>query len=132
MNILDNPLDGFSPELYLATLSKLAHIDGLHDSEREILEQHAQRFAVDLAGLPNVPDDLTELPWATRVLVYRDAVMLATADEVETDEERQYLADLADRMHLPEVTADALREWVQEYGELLERLDGIVSADQSN
>ena len=47
-------------------------------------------------------------------------------------EERQHLADLAGRTQLPEVTADALREWVREYGRLLERLDAIVSEGQSN
>ena len=127
MNILDNPIEGFSPELYIATLSKLAHVDGLHDSEQEILDQHAERFGIDLANLPDVPEDLTELPWATRVIVYRDAVMLAIADEETTDEERQYLVDLAGRMKLPAETIDAIEAWVREYGALLERLDEIMA-----
>ena len=126
MNILDNPIEGFAPELYIATLSKLAHVDGLHDSEQEILDQHAARFGIDLANLPDVPEDLTELPWATRVLVYRDAVMLAIADEETSDEERRYLVDLARRMKLPSETIDAIEAWVREYGSLLERLDEIV------
>ena len=126
MNILDNPIEGFAPELYIATLSKLAHVDGLHDSEQEILDQHAERFGIDLANLPDVPEDLTELPWATRVLVYRDAVMLAIADEETSDEERRYLVDLARRMKLPSETIDAIEAWVREYGSLLERLDEIV------
>ena len=127
MNILDNPIEGFSPELYIATLSKLAHVDGLHDSEQEILDQHAERSGIDLANLPDVPEDLTELPWATRVIVYRDAVMLAIADEETTDEERQYLVDLAGRMKLPAETIDAIEAWVREYGALLERLDEIMA-----
>ena len=126
MNILDNPIEGFSPELYIATLSKLAHVDGLHDSEQEILDQHAERFGIDLTNLPDVPEDLTELPWPTRVLVYRDAVMLAIADEETSNEERQYLVDLARRMKLPSETIDAIEAWVREYGALLERLDEIV------
>ena len=126
MNILDNPIEGFAPELYIATLSKLAHVDGLHDSEQEILDQHAARFGIDLANLPDVPEDLSELPWATRVLVYRDAVMLAIADEETSDEERRYLVDLARRMKLPSETIDAIEAWVREYGSLLERLDEIV------
>ncbi len=127
MNILDNPIEGFSPELYIATLSKLAHVDGLHDSEQEILDHQAERFGIDLANLPDVPEDLTELPWPTRVLVYRDAVMLAIADEETSNEERQYLVDLARRMKLPSETIDAIEAWVREYGSLLERLDDIVS-----
>ena len=126
MNILDNPIEGFAPELYIATLSKLAHVDGLHDSEQEILDQHAERFGIDLANLPDVPEDLTELPWATRVLVYRDAVMLAIADEETSDEERRYLANLAERMELPSATIEEITSWVREYGALLERLDEIV------
>ena len=126
MNILDNPIEGFAPELYIATLSKLAHVDGLHDSEQEILDHQAERFGIDLTNLPDVPEDLTELPWATRVLVYRDAVMLAIADEETSDEERRYLVDLARRMKLPSETIDAIEAWVREYGALLERLDEIV------
>lgn len=38
MNLLDHSLDGFSPELYIATLSKLAHSDGLHSDEQELLD----------------------------------------------------------------------------------------------
>ena len=127
MNILDNPIEGFSPELYIATLSKLAHADGIHDSEQEILDHHAERFGISLSNLPDVPEDLTELPWATRVLVYRDAVMLAIADEETSDEERQYLAELTKRMQLPADTVDALTAWVREYGALVERLDAIVA-----
>ena len=81
MDPLSNPLDGLSPELYVATLSKIAHADGLHPAERELLDHHAAHFGVDLDNLPVVPDDLSALPWATRVLVYRDAVTLALIDD---------------------------------------------------
>ena len=127
MNTQDNPLDGFSPELYIATLSRLAHSDGIHSDEEEILDRHAERFGIDLGNLPDVPQDLTELPWATRVLVYRDAVMLTLADGDTSDEERQYLTDLAERMKLPAETANSISVWVQEYGTLLERMDALVS-----
>ena len=130
MNFLDNSIEGFSPELYIATLSKLAHVDGIHDAEQEILEQHADRIGIDLGNLPDVPEDLTELPWATRVLVYRDAVMLAIADEETSEEERQYLASLANRMELPKDTVNSVTTWVTEYGLLLERLDAIVVRPQ--
>ena len=127
MDPLQNPLDGFSPELYIATLSKLAHSDGLHPSERDLLDHHAEQFGIDLSDLPEVPEDLTELPWPTRVLVYRDAVMLALADEHVSAEEREYLANLAERMKIPAKTAESISEWVTDYGELLERLDALVS-----
>ena len=96
----DSSLDGFSTELYIATLSKLAHSDGLHPDEQDLLDHHAQRFGIDLSTLPDVPEDLTEVPWATRLLVYRDAVILALADEHVSDEEREYLAELAERMKI--------------------------------
>ena len=127
MDPLHNPLDGFSPELYIATLSKLAHSDGLHPSERDLLDHHAAQFGIDLGALPEVPEDLTELPWPTRVLVYRDAVMLALADEHVSAEEQEYLANLAERMKIPAKTAESISEWVTDYGELLERLDSLVS-----
>ena len=101
MNPLSNPLDGLSPDLYVATLSKIAHADGLHPAERELLDHHAAHFGVDLDNLPVVPDDLSALPWVTRVLVYRDAVTLALVDDEMSAEERQYLDDLAGRMALP-------------------------------
>ena len=127
MDPLHNPLDGFSPELYIATLSKLAHSDGLHPYEQDFLDHHAERYGIELGALPDVPEDLTELPWATRVLVYRDAVMLALVDEHVSSEEHEYLADLAKRMKIPTGTAESISTWVQDYGELLERLDALVS-----
>ena len=126
MNPLDNPLDGFSPELYIATLAKLAHSDGIHSDEKDILDQHAARFGIELGDLPDVPEDLTELPWATRVLVYRDALMLSMADEDTSDEERKYLDELAERMKLPYYTIDSISTWVQGYGMLLEQLDDLM------
>ena len=128
MTNLYYPPEDILPEMYLATLSKLAHVDGLHSSEYEILEQHAEQLGIDLDSLPEVPEDLTELPWATRALVYRDAVMLAIADETTSDEERRYLADLAERMQLPRETVDSLTSWVEEYGLLLERLDALLAS----
>ncbi len=127
MNQLNNPLKGFSPELYIAALSKLAHSDGIHPSEQEILTAQAKHFGIDIDNLSDVPEDLAQLPWATRVLVYRDAVMLALADENTSSEEQQYLADLAIRMLLPTETADSISEWVQDYGTLLERLDALIA-----
>ena len=44
LNPLQNPLDGFSPELYTAILSMVAHSDGLHSTERDILELELPRF----------------------------------------------------------------------------------------
>ena len=58
MDPLRNPLDGLSPALYVATLSEIAHADGLHPAERELLEHHAAHFGVDLEDLPAVPRDL--------------------------------------------------------------------------
>ncbi len=64
---LSPPLEGLSPALYVATLSEIAHADGLHPAERELIEQHAEHFGVDLDNLPAVPHDLSSLPRATRV-----------------------------------------------------------------
>ena len=101
-------------------------MDGLHPAERELLDQHAAHFGVDLDNLPAVPRDLSALPWATRVLVYRDAVMLALADEMSAEEER-YLRDLAERMGLPAETIAAVATWVADSEALLERLDALIS-----
>ena len=126
MNPLHSPLDEFSPELYISTLSMVAHSDGIHPAEQELLDEHSARFGVDLDNLPDVPDDLSALPWSTRVLVYRDAVILALADDLSSPEEERYLADLAERMKLPPETTDSISAWVADYGTLLERLDALV------
>ena len=126
MDPLRDPLDGLSPSLYVATLSEIAHVDGLHPAERELLDQHAAHFGVDLDNLPVVPRDLSALPWATRVLVYRDAITLALADEMSAEEER-YLSDLADRMGLPAETVAAVFAWVRDYEALLDRLDALIT-----
>lgn len=128
MDPLRDPLDGLSPSLYIATLSEIAHADGLHPAERDLLEQHAAHFGVDLDDLPEVPRDLSALPWATRVLVYRDAVTLALADETMSPEEEQHLKDLAQRMGLPAETVTGVHTWVRDYEELLGRLDRLISA----
>lgn len=125
MDPLRDPLDDLSPPLYVATLSEIAHVDGLHPAERELLDQYAAHFGVDLNNLPEVPRDLSALPWATRVLVYRDAVTLALADEMSPEEE-QHLEDLAQRMELPAEIAAAVFAWVRDYEELLERLDALI------
>ena len=70
----------FSPELYVAILSEVAHSDGLDAEEQAILAQYASRFEVDLHALPDVPADLSNVSWSTRVLVYRDSCMLASSD----------------------------------------------------
>ena len=127
MDPLRDPLDGLSPSLYVATLSEIAHVDGLHPAEQDLLDQHAAHFGVDLDNLPEVPRDLSALPWATRVLVYRDAVTLALADEMSA-EEKQYLRDLAERMGLPTETVEAVFTWVGDYEALLDRLDALISA----
>ncbi len=127
MDPLRDPLNGLSPSLYVATLSEFAHADGLHPAVRELLDQYAAHFGVDLDNLPAVPRDLSALPWATRVLVYRDAVTLALADEMSAEEER-YLRDLAERMGLPAETVAAVSAWVGDYAALLQRLDALISA----
>ena len=123
MNPLQNPLDGFSPEFYLATLSEVAHSDGLHPIEEELLLQQAEHFGLDLESLPKVPQDLSTIPWATRVLVFRDALTLAYADHEElSDEETEYLGDLKGRLALPEKVTNDIERWVKAYEGLLDDL----------
>ena len=126
MNLLQRTIEGFSPELYVATLSKVAHSDGLHPDEQEILEWHASRLGVDLDALPDLPEDLSDLPWATRILVYRDAYMLALADDSFSSTEEEHLAELAGRLKLSREITDSVHLWVHDYEELLERLDGVL------
>jgi len=120
-------LDEFSPELYVAILSEVAHSDGLHAEEQAILAQYAAQFEVDLNDLPDVPANLSDVSWSTRVLVYRDACMLASADGSVSPREEAHLADLASRMALPPGVTDAVRVWVRDYGSLLERLDDLLN-----
>ncbi len=82
---------------------------------------------MDLDHLPAVPHDLSALPWATRVLVFRDAVTLALVDEVSAEEER-YLDGLAERLTLPDETVEAISIWVRDYEALLDRLDALIGA----
>ena len=126
MDFLHKSLEGFSPELYVATLSKVAHSDGLHPDEQEMLEQHASRLSVDLDALPDLPEDLSDLPWATRILVYRDAYMLALADDSFSSEEEEYLAELAGRLKLSREKVASIQAWVRDHEELLDRFDGIL------
>ncbi len=120
-------VDGFSPELYVAILSEVAHSDGLDAQEQAILAQYAARFDVDLTALPNIPEELSGVSWSTRVLVYRDACMLASADEVVSPAEEAHLASLAGRLALPPGVTESVRTWVRDYANLLERLDELLS-----
>ncbi len=126
MSVMNHPLDGFSPELYVSTLMKVAHSDGIHPSEREMLERQATLFGVDLDGLPDAPNDLSALPWATRVLVYRDALILTMADEESSDAEERHLADLSARMALPSDVVDEISAWAKDYEIILDRMDALL------
>ena len=133
MDILSlNSLDEFSPEHYVAILSQVAHSDGLDAEEQAILEQYASRFDVDLNALPDVPVDLSTISWSTRILVYRDACMLALADGSVSSVEEAHLADLASRMLLPQGVTESVRVWVRDYGNLLERLDDLLCDPHAN
>ena len=100
--------------------------DGLHPNEQDLLDHYAERFGIDLSTLPDVPEDLTEVPWATRLLVYRDAVILALADEHVSGEEREYLAELAERMKISAQIADSISIWAKDCEALLERLEALI------
>ena len=128
MDVLSlDSLAEFSPELYVAILSEVAHSDGLDAEEQAILAQYAAQFEVDLDALPDVPADLSDVSWSTRVLVYRDACMLAWADGSVSPAEEAHLADLASRMALPPGVTESVRVWVRDYGNLIERLDALLS-----
>ena len=126
MVFLRSPLAGFSPGSYVATLLSVVHSDGLYPDERERLEQHASRLGVDWDALPEVPEDLSYLPWVTRILVYRDAHMLASADGALSSEIDEYLTELAGRMGLSIEKFECIRLWAHDYAELLERFDEIL------
>ena len=111
MSLMNHPLDGFSPGLYVSTLMKVAHSDGIHPSEREMLERQAAALGVDPDGLPDAPNDLSSLPWATRILVYRDALILAMADGQSSDAERRHLAALSERLALPPDVVGEVSAW---------------------
>ena len=123
-----DPLEGFSPELYVAALSEVAHSDGLHATEMAILEEHAERFGIDLDRLPALPGDLSDLSAATRVLVYRDAYMLAMADGVVSGSEGERLEELAQRLALTSDNTGSIRKWVHDYSALLDRFGELVRA----
>ena len=129
MDALYRTLEGISPELYLATLIRVAHSDGLQPEEQEMLEQHASRFGVDLNVLPDLPEDLSDLPWATRILVYRDAYILALADDSLSSTGEEHLTELAASLNLSQEKTDSIRVWVRDYEELLKRFDGVLGTE---
>ncbi|MDE0420742.1 MAG: hypothetical protein OXK76_07630 [Gammaproteobacteria bacterium] len=130
MNLLSPDfLDQFSPEHYVAILADIAYADGIDPEEQAILERYASQFGVDLNALPTVPNDLSEVSWSTRVLIYRDAFMLALADGTSSQIEEDRLAELATKMRLPDLTTEELRGWVLDYGALLERFHDLLEAE---
>ena len=82
--------------------------------------------------MPDVPADLANVSWSTRILVYRDACMLSLADGSYSSVEEAHLADLANRLVLPQSVTESVRLWVRDYGNLLERLDGLLSEPDAN
>ena len=122
-------LDGFSPNLYIAILSEVAYSDGLAPAEKTMLDEYASRLGIELgADLPEVPKDLSGVPWATRVLVYRDAYMMALADGQVSLEEDEHLIDLATKMSISDDRVNAIRTWTHDYEQLLGRLDDLLEA----
>lgn len=128
MNQLTTRLEGFAPDLYLAMLSEVAHADGLQPVEEALLQQQAAHFGLDMKSLRPMPNELGEVPWTTRVLVYRDALILALADDgTLSSEELQYLRELTRRLHLTTERAEAIFEWVKDYSAVLDRFEDILS-----
>ncbi len=125
-------LDDFSPEHYVAILADIAHSDGTDPEEQAILERYASQFGVDLDALPNVPTDLSEVSWSTRILIYRDAFLLALADGTSSSIEEDRLAELATKMRLPDRTTGTVRGWVRDYGALLERFHDLLAAESKS
>ena len=76
-----------------------------------------------------MPDDLSEISWPTRVLIYRDAFLLALADGTSSPIEEDRLGELATKLRLPARTTETLRGWVLDYGDLLERLHDLLEAE---
>lgn len=122
-------LGDFSPEIYVAILADIADSDGIDPEEQAILERYASQLGVDLDALPSVPTDLSGVSWSTRVLVYRDAFMLALADGTSSSIEEDRLAELATRMRLPDGTTETVRAWVRDYGAHLEKLHDLLAAE---
>ena len=128
MNLVSNALEGFSPELYLSALVEVAHSDGLHPTEEVFLKERAESFGLDLNNLPAVPDDLSQLPSSTRIFLYRDALMLAYADGYLSEQEDNYLAHLAQKMGLSEKITVDIKEWINDFSGLLDRMENITKA----
>ena len=129
MNPMDFYFEGLEPDVYLATLFELAHSDGLHDLERVMLEERAAVLGVDLSNLPDVPEDLSGMPWATRVLVYRDAIVLAYADGEKSVEETTHLEMLRQKLAISETRASEIEQWVGDQSDLLDRFAALLSAE---
>ena len=122
-------LDDFSPEHYVAILADIARSDGIDPEEQAILEHYAAQFGVDLDALPDVPNDLSEVSWPTRILIYRDSFMLALADGTSSSIEEERLAELATKMRLPDSTTETVRGWVRDYETLLARFHDLLAAE---
>lgn len=131
MNFLSNPIEGFSPELYLATLVEVAHSDGLHPAEEVFFQQRAESFGLNLTNLPKVPDDLSQIPASTRVFLYRDALMLAYADGHLSEKEEEYLVQLAQKMRLSEKIILEIKDWINDFSNLLDRMENIIKESGS-
>ena len=123
-------LDHFSVEHYVAILSDIAHSDGIDPEEQEILERYADQLGVDLDKLPSVPEDMSDISWATRILIYRDVFMLALADKTLSSAEKERLATLAEKMGLQSTTTDSVQKWTREYKALLEQLGDLLESEQ--
>lgn len=119
-------LDNIDPRIYLATLSAVAHADGLHPSEQALLAEQAAALGVDLDTLPDAPKDLADLPWPTRVVVYRDAVVMSYADDHLAQQEISHLKGLRERLGVSAESAEHIEQWVTDHASLLERFSEIL------
>ena len=74
-----------------------------------------------------MPAELGTIPWPTRVMVYRDALMLALADAGSlSPEEQDYLRSLAERLGLPEDRCADILAWVTDYSDVLDRFEDLL------
>lgn len=119
---------GFHADEYIATLVKVAKVDGVHSVEQTFIERMAADLGVNLKNLPEPAEDLSGLQWPTRVMVYRDAVMLSKMDGVITTDEQAHLEMLASKLGVPNDVAQQISAWVQNYSKLQAEFEKILAS----
>lgn len=121
---------------YIQTLTAIAKIDGLLESEKEYINFQAGILDIDTSAYwENIPEladiEFSQVSETTKRIILRDALVVAHIDKDFSSAESSFINELAGMMQVPEQLVQKLENWLLEYWAILEEGRDLLAVDES-